>query len=102
MYNVDVNFSDWLNEEMSKNEWSQSDLARKAGLTRGAVNHLLSGRTKTPDNETIEKLAHAFDLSPESVMRYANILPISQEQDPWVTEMSHKLSQLPPDLRGIA
>ena len=101
-YNSGVNFPDWIVQEMNAREWSQSDLARQSGLTRQAISHLIAGRTKTPDKQTIEKLSRAFDVTVEDVYRYVGILPASQNDDPWVVEMSHKLSQLSPDLRGIA
>lgn len=97
-----MNFPDWIVQEMNAREWSQSDLARQSGLTRQAISHLIAGRTKTPDKQTIEKLSRAFDVTVEDVYRYVGILPASQNDDPWVVEMSHKLSQLSPDLRDIA
>lgn len=89
-----MKFSDWLLHEINKRDWSQSDLARQSGLTRQAVSHLISGRSKTPDNETIEKLARAFDVTIEAVMRHAQILPSIAEPDAKKQELEYLLSRV--------
>ncbi len=42
--------------------WSQSELARRAGLSRNTVSFLEAGLRK-PASATIRKLARAFDMS---------------------------------------
>lgn len=46
-------------------------------------------------------IANALKLPPEQVFRASGILP-PENDDPWADEMSHKLSQLSPGLRGVA
>ena len=43
---------------------SQSQLARKAGLTYSAISRLESGN-RNPKRKTVENLARALELSPE-------------------------------------
>jgi transcriptional regulator with XRE-family HTH domain len=40
--------------------WSQTELAKTAGLSRGAVANLEIGVSRSPDEETVEKLAKAL------------------------------------------
>ena len=99
---MDVNFSSWLSEKMREREWSQSDLARASGLTRQSISYYLSDKSKQPDEFALQRIAHALKLPPEQVYRAAGTLPPKAKDDPWVDEMAHKLSQLPPNLRDVA
>jgi hypothetical protein len=40
-----IYFSEWLQAEMDKRGWSQSDLARSADLNRAVINKLLNGKS---------------------------------------------------------
>jgi len=95
------NFSHWLKTQMDARGWSQSDFARASGLTRQVISYYLTGKTKTPDPEALRALADALRMPPEVVFRAAGVLPQTSD-DPWVDEMSHKLSQLHPALRETA
>lgn len=53
---------------------SQSELADRLDVTRGAVNNLLSGRSKVPSIETMQKLADIFHVLPDEVFRAAGLL----------------------------
>lgn len=39
-----MEFIDWLNKEMSSRELSQNKLAKMAGISQGAIGHVLAGR----------------------------------------------------------
>jgi transcriptional regulator with XRE-family HTH domain len=94
-------FSRWLTAQMTERGWSQSDLARASGLTRQVISYYLTGKTRTPDPDALHALAAGLRLPPEAVFRAAGILAPTSE-DPWVEEMSHKLSRLAPNLRETA
>lgn len=48
---------------------SQSELARKAGLTYSAISRLEAG-TRLPKRKTVESLAKALELSPEETEEF--------------------------------
>lgn len=86
-------FNIWLLEKLKEKDWSQADLARRSGLTRGAVSNYVNGRV--PDDQALRKIAKAFNMPPENVFRAAGLLPKSSN-DPWADELLHKINQLNP------
>lgn len=97
---MDTPFSQWLITAMKKKNWSQADLARETRLSRQAIANYVDGRT--PDYDALRTLARVFKARPETLFRIASGLPADPDDDPWVDEMSHKLGQLSPGLRGVA
>src|SRR5689334_1230325 len=97
---VDMRFGDWLLAQLAKRKWTQIQLAKESGLSKQAITNYVNGRT--PDNYAIERIAAAFRLKPEEVYRVAIGKPANPEADPWVDEMSHKLTMLSPGLRAVA
>lgn len=93
-------FSDWLYLQMQAKGWSQSDLARHAGVTRTAISDVLSGRRKA-GNELCSSIALALQIPPEEVFRAAGILK-SKSPDPWVEKMAYRLGQIIPSRRPLA
>lgn len=89
-----MSFASWLSEKMSERHMNQSELAERLGVTRGAINNLLSGRSKTPSVETIEKLARALDVTPEDIMRRVGMLPEASQPDQWTLETQRKIAKL--------
>jgi transcriptional regulator with XRE-family HTH domain len=67
-------FSEWLQGEMNARGWSQSELARVAGVTRSAINGIVTG-TRGPGKDLCMGIAHAFKIPPEDVFRVAGLLP---------------------------
>lgn len=68
-----MTFTDWLSLELEKRSWSQSELARQAGVTRGAMSHIFS-HTRQPGVGLLKGIARALHLPPEEVFRMAGIL----------------------------
>ena len=91
-------FNDWLLERLKENGWSQADLARRSGLTRGAISNYVNGRV--PDEISLRKIAKAFNMPPENVFRIAGVLPQSVD-DPWVNEIAYKLKLLDESRRNL-
>jgi len=97
-----MDFSDWLLSELKMREWSQADLSRKSGIASPHITRVLK-RQQNPGNVFCEGIARAFDIPIESVMRQANILPPSSDNnDPWVIATQRQLAQLTPESRDIA
>ena len=95
-----MRFSDWLLSQLAKENWTQTRLSKESGLSKQAITNYVNGRT--PDKYAIEQIAGAFRLKPEEVYRVAMGKPANPDADPWVDEMSHKLSLLSPGLRTVA
>lgn len=86
-----MEFPDWLQEELNKRHWSQSDLARAADLNRAVINKLLNQRSQ-PHVTTLGAIARALKIPTESVYRAAGLLPELTDGDAFLEEAYHKLS----------
>lgn len=69
-----INFPDWLKTQMKNNGMSQSQLARSAGVTRAAINGIITG-ARGPGTDLCNGIAKALRLPPEEVYRAAGLLP---------------------------
>jgi transcriptional regulator with XRE-family HTH domain len=66
-------FSKWLSDKLEEKEWKQADLAKRSGMTAGAISNYVNGRT--PDKIALSKIAKAFKIPPETIFQIAGILP---------------------------
>ena len=79
---VNTGFSEWVQGELDKREWSQADLARKAGVSRASVSLVISQNRK-PGPEFCRAIARAMELPEEYIFRKARLLsPKPDEPDP--------------------
>ena len=83
-----LRFADWLQVEMEKRGWSQSDCARAADLNRAVINKLLNRKSR-PQPFTLEAIARAFKIPIEMAYRAAGLLPPSADGDETVQELIH-------------
>jgi len=81
---------------MEKREMSQSELARKSGITQSTISSLITGRRKL-GLEACHAIANAFKLPPETVMRKAGLLPPATKKDELIEKILHELDKLPED-----
>lgn len=90
MFSVGQNtyFSEWLQAEMDKRGWSQSDCARAAELNRAVINKLLNRKCK-PQPSTLVAIARAFKIPVETAYRAAGLLPPSTDYDDTTEELMH-------------
>jgi len=88
MFSVGQNrrFSEWLQTEMDKRGWSQSDCARSANLNRAVINKLLNGKSQ-PQPSTLIAIARAFKIPIENTYRAAGLLPPNVEGDDTTLEL---------------
>lgn len=75
-----IYFSEWLQAEMDKRGWSQSDLARYADLNRAVINKLLNGKSH-PQPPTLEAISRALKMPLETTYRAAGLLPTAIDND---------------------
>lgn len=68
------NFAEWLQSEINRRGWSQSDCARAADLNRAVINKLLNGKCR-PQPSTLIAIAKAFKIPVETAYRAAGLLP---------------------------
>jgi transcriptional regulator with XRE-family HTH domain len=85
-------FSDWLMKKLEDMEWKQADLARRSGITKGAISNYINGRT--PDKEALQKIAKAFKVPPETVFQIAGLLPEDMAIDELTKEATYIFQRL--------
>ena len=69
------NFGNWLLNAMKEaGITSQSELARRAGLSKGTISNLING-TKGVGNDSLSSIARALHLPPELVYEKASVFP---------------------------
>ena len=83
-----LRFADWLQAEMDKRGWSQSDCARAADLNRAVINKLLNRKSR-PQPFTLEAIARAFKIPVEMAFRAAGLLPPRPDGDDAVEQVIH-------------
>jgi transcriptional regulator with XRE-family HTH domain len=83
-----IYFSEWLQSEMDKRGWSQSDLARSADLNRAVINKLLNGKSH-PQPVTLEAISRALKIPVETIYRAAGLLPANMDNDDATDEAMH-------------
>lgn len=68
-------FGDWLLEQLKEHDINQSELARRAGLSRVAISDYISGKRKNPDPLALKSIAKALKLPVQVVFRQAGYIP---------------------------
>lgn len=61
-------------ELRKEREWTQYELARRAGIVRGTIASIESGKSKEPTTEILLRLARAFSISPEELYQAAGYI----------------------------
>ena len=83
-----LRFSEWLQVELDRRGWSQSDCARSANLNRAVINKLLNGKSR-PQPSTLVAIARAFKIPAETIYRAAGLLPPNTDHDDSLQELMH-------------
>jgi transcriptional regulator with XRE-family HTH domain len=81
-------FAEWLNQQLQKHGWTQGKLIAQSGNTKeerlssAAVSRYSTGKM-LPDAASCQKIARAFDVPVELVLRKAGLIgtPFSDESD---------------------
>ena len=66
-------FGKWLAHEMGSHGWTNSGLARKAGISHARISQVLSG--EKPGCDFLTSIADGLNIPRESILRRAGILP---------------------------
>lgn len=88
-----IYFSEWLQTEMDKRGWSQSDLARSSDLNRAVINKLLNGKSH-PQPTTLEAISRALKIPIEIAYRAAGLLPNNTDNDEIIEEAIYVLKNI--------
>jgi transcriptional regulator with XRE-family HTH domain len=83
-----LRFSEWLQVELDRRGWSQSDCARSANLNRAVINKLINGKSR-PQPSTLAAIARAFKIPVETVYRAAGLLPPNTDHDDSTQELMY-------------
>lgn len=94
-------FVTWLNEELERRGWSQSELSRRAGVVASTVSMVLTSQ-KSPGVDFCLGLSRAFQITPEEVFRRAGLLPpLPAASDlSLVQQLGELVRRLPEEERG--
>jgi len=88
-------FSKWLEDELYHRRWTQAELVRKTGLSRGGVSLLVNAMTR-PNPETCIMIARAFNIPPDIPLKRAGYLEGRKDSaSPTIDEANFKLELLP-------
>ena len=65
-----VDLQKWMQDNMLESGMSQSDIARKSGLSTAVVAQIATGKTKNPTIGNVVKIARAMGVTLDSVNYY--------------------------------
>lgn len=78
IFNLMDKFFTWIDTEVKANGWSYSELARRAGISRGAVSNTMNGHNSVTW-DFCASIARALSTPIEEVFRMAGLLPLLPE-----------------------
>lgn len=96
MFTTVNKFRELVIAEINALGWSQSDLARAAGVSKSSISMALN-EDRQPGTELCLGIAHALKKPPEEVYRWAGLLPPAPGQNPTIEQINYVTAGLPPD-----
>lgn len=100
------NFAEWLQTELNSRAWDQHDLARRSGLTNGAISHVLNG-TRQAGVDFCIAIARALGIPRHEVFRLRGwlldqaITVLPADADPRLVRLSELVQALSPAHREL-
>ncbi|MHB9130451.1 MAG: helix-turn-helix domain-containing protein [Armatimonadota bacterium] len=91
-------FITWVKHELTARGWSQSELARRGGITQSHMSRVLSGE-RPPGQAFCRAMSRAFGVPLEQVFRQAGILPKTTRHVEGVEELLDAYANLDPQNR---
>jgi transcriptional regulator with XRE-family HTH domain len=91
---MDTTFAEWLQVALDERGMSQSDLANAAGIGRGSLSDIVSGRRKV-GVELATSIAKGLNIKPDIVFRAAGLLPPARDINEELEQILHEVEQLP-------
>lgn len=93
-------FIDWLNQRMTKEGWSQNELARQAGLSSQMVSNVMT-RAQGPGPKFLAGVARAFGMLEMDVWELAGKAPKTGPLLPAVRDFNRRLLALDEQSRQV-
>ncbi|MDT4809352.1 putative HTH-type transcriptional regulator [compost metagenome] len=79
----DMNIGERIEAEMKRRDWSEGELARRAGITQPTVHRIIKGESKSPRQVNIQAIAKAYGCSIEWLWTGIGKAPVGVlESDP--------------------
>lgn len=99
--NIDINycqmesirFSEWLQNELKKRNWSKADLARNSHLSSGTIARIMN-ETRNPGPDVLKSISRALNIPTNIVFEIAGLLPKNLGTPPIAEEAKYIVSQL--------
>lgn len=88
-----MDFVTWLESELDKRDWSQSDLSRKGDLTTAQISRVMT-RQQNAGKAFLVGVAKAFRIPLEEVYRAAGELPPITYRDTLLERIKEKAKQI--------
>jgi transcriptional regulator with XRE-family HTH domain len=97
MITRNIDFPNWLQDQMDARDWRPTDLAKKAHVSDATVSRVLKGQ-RDADIDTLMGFAEAFNMSPISIIKTAFVFPDSENENKEVKweDWKHLISQMNP------
>ena len=89
-------FSGWLLVEMKERGWSQSELARRAGVSPTAISDVLSGR-RNIGKDLATSIAEALRIPAKQVFSEAGLLPTDKGVNKEIEQIIHEAEGMTKD-----
>lgn len=72
---TNIDFTEWLTNELTVKGWDQAELSRRSGITTAHISRIMTGQ-RHPGTEALSGIAHALRLPAEDLFRRAGLLPM--------------------------
>lgn len=97
---MELDFAEWITQELAERNMKPVDLARKAGFSATQVSRVLNG-TRGAGIDFYQGVARAFRLPLEEVLIQAGILPKRRELPAEAADWGNRLARLDDDERKL-
>lgn len=96
-----IEFTQWLQNQLDTRAWDHAELARRSGLTKGGISHIMNG-TRNASPDVCIAIARALGLSREEIFRARGYLRhepqivFPPDFDPRLEAIGKAINDLPP------
>jgi len=88
-----VEFTEWLDRELLRRDWTRADLAQRAKISQSALS-LIYSQNRKPGADVCNGIAVALKIPSEEVFRAAGLLPKNNQVDADAERAAHLIQTL--------
>ena len=88
------NIADWIENAQAARGWTQAELARRAGISQGAISRVISG-SRNAGVDFCRAIAKAFSVPEQEVLQVAGLLDKVSPETTGQDEMAYIYANLP-------